>query len=303
MARFLRWLPVVLLLVAAGVAVACTAQAPSRSQLGPENQPWRLKDPAVDRLPADVAQAAAITLGANIFTQTQVYAPSYAGNLLQCASCHLASGQRAGAIPLVGVTTRYPKEDPRSGSVIDLEQRIESCFLRSLNGTPPPRDSQEMRALVAWMGWISDGVSRQQADAWDGVRHIPQDQVLPIGRLSVSRGQNGFRTYCIGCHMVDGQGTGTTSLPPLWGPQSWNDGAGLSRVYTLAGFIQGAMPINQPGSLSWEEAQHIAAYLLAQPRPVYGGKAQDYPAGPPVDAVSYPQRYPVNPLTGQPNVD
>jgi thiosulfate dehydrogenase len=82
---------------------------------------------------------------------------------------------------------------------------------------------------------------------------------------------------------------------PLWGARSWNDGAGAARVYTLAGYIRYAMPLTQPGILSDEEAQHVAAYINAQERPVYSGKADDYPGGAPIDAVYYP-RYPENPL-------
>jgi cytochrome c len=69
----------------------------------------------------------------------------------------------------------------------------------------------------------------------------------------------------------------------------------MARVYTLAGYIRYAMPLTQPGILSDAEAQHVAAYITAMERPVYPGKAQDYPGGPPVDAVYYPQ-YPENPM-------
>jgi cytochrome c len=57
------------------------------------------------------------------------------------------------------------------------------------------------------------------------------------------------------------------------------------------------MPLSSPSSLSLEQAQQVAAFLDAQPRPVYAAKAQDYPDGKvPVDAVYYPQRYLENPL-------
>jgi len=96
------------------------------------------------------------------------------------------------------------------------------------------------------------------------------------------------------CHGADGQGV---SGPPLWGPGSFNDGAGTGRVYTLAGFIRYAMPLSAPGSLSDEEAQQIAAFINSHDRPAYPNKDQDYVGGQvPTDAVYYPQRYPQNPL-------
>ena len=86
-------------------------------------------------------------------------------------------------------------------------------------------------------------------------------------------------------------------IPPLWGPRSYNDGAGLARVYTLAGFIRHAMPAGAPGTLNDEEAQQLAVFINSQPRPTFNGKAQDYPDGQvPVDAVYCPQRCPHNPL-------
>lgn len=68
-------------------------------------------------------------------------------------------------------------------------------------------------------------------------------------------------------------------LGPLWGPRSWNDETGAARVYTLAGYLKYAMPYSAPGSLTSEEAQQIVAYLAAQARPVFPGKAKDYLAG------------------------
>ena len=66
------------------------------------------------------------------------------------------------------------------------------------------------------------------------------------------------------------------------------DGRFQFRVYTLAGIIRYAMPYLDPGSLSDEEAQEIAAFITSKPRPVYPTKSKDYPTvGPPIDAVYY----------------
>ncbi len=78
---------------------------------------------------------------------------------------------------------------------------------------------------------------------------------------------------------------------PLWGPDSWNDGAGASRVYTLAGIIRYAMPYLDPGSLTDQEAQELAAFITSKPRPSYPFKAQDYLTEKlPADSVYYPHR-------------
>ena len=84
--------------------------------------------------------------------------------------------------------------------------------------------------------------------------------------------------HCTNCHGEDGQGVaiGDKKPGPLWGPDSWNDGAGAARIYTLAGIIRYAMPYLDPGRLTDEEAQQIAAFVNSKPRPQYPFKHQDY---------------------------
>jgi thiosulfate dehydrogenase len=77
----------------------------------------------------------------------------------------------------------------------------------------------------------------------------------------------------------------------LWGPDSWNDGAGAARVYTLAGIIRYTMPYLDPGNLSDADAQHLAAFINSRPRPFYPFKEQDYLTEPlPPDSVYYARR-------------
>lgn len=69
------------------------------------------------------------------------------------------------------------------------------------------------------------------------------------------------------------------AIPPLWGPQSFNDGAGMSHVATAAALIQAKMPLGRGGSLSDQDAFDIAALVTGAPRPAFAGKAGDYRAG------------------------
>lgn len=98
---------------------------------------------------------------------------------------------------------------------------------------------------------------------------------------------------CRACHADDWQGVqiGDKKVGPLWGPASWNDGAGAARIYTLAGIFRYAMPYLNPGSLTDEEAQQIAAYINSIPRPEYPLKGDDYRIERiPTDAVYYNNR-------------
>ena len=75
---------------------------------------------------------------------------------------------------------------------------------------------------------------------------------------------------------------------PRIGENPSYDGAGAARVYTLAGIIRYTMPYLDPGSLTDEDAQQVAAYITSQPRPRFPFKEKDYVGGKvPVDAVYY----------------
>ena len=113
---------------------------------------------------------------------------------------------------------------------------------------------------------------------------------MPVDKFDPARGESVFMERCTSCHGADGQGVqiGDKKAGPLWGPDSWNDGAGAARVYTLAGIIRYTMPYLDPGSLSDEDAQHVAAFINSKPRPVYPHKHRDYVgAKVPIDALYY----------------
>lgn len=256
-------------------------------------------DPMAAPPAEDSVLARYIQHGYQIVRETPKYAARYVGNTLSCSNCHMNAGQREGALPLVGVAAVFPQYRSRSGRAISLEDRIRGCFSRSMNGTPPPYDSEELIAVSAYIAWLSRDQPMGESPAWRGKNVIAKENLIPIERLDVARGEQIYARTCLGCHGADGQGVnlGTARPGPLWGPNSWNDGAGAARVYTLAGYIRYAMPLTQPGSLSDEEAQHVAAYINSQSRPAFARKAEDYPRGDvPAEAVYYPQRYPTNPL-------
>lgn len=282
-----------------------------------------VRDPERDPLPADARLAAQIKLGYQIFMNTPKYAPQYSGNDLSCTNCHLNGGQKEKALPLVGVAQTFPEYNKRGGRLFSLEERILGCFLRSMNAVntpgaagkgrhenapveawPSPR-SEEVLALSAYITWLSEGLPVGEKAAWRGQNKIPKEKQIPVEQLDPKKGAELYRQKCASCHGADGQGVQLApdlKPAPLWGPRSWNDGAGAARVYTLAGYIRYAMPLNAPGSLSDEEAQQIAAYISAQDRPTFPEKGRDYRVEKlPKDAVYYPQLYPTNPLRAKLN--
>lgn len=244
---------------------------------------------------SDPQRARSILIGMEAFYQTKKFAPDFVGNALACTQCHFGGGRQSGMLGLIGVAATYPRWDFRSQKKIDLTQRVQSCFLRSENGSAPPADAPVLRHLLDYLQALSWGVPAASDAYRNDFVKISASKLISIPNLSPERGQQLYAQRCASCHMETGAGDGWA--PPLWGENSFNDGAGLARVYTLASFLYDSMPLSDPGHLTEEEAQQIAAYLDAQERPVYSRKELDFQDGKiPDDAVYYRRRYPQNPL-------
>jgi thiosulfate dehydrogenase len=81
--------------------------------------------------------------------------------------------------------------------------------------------------------------------------------------------------------------------PPLWGKNSYNDGAGLYRLSRFAGYVKSNMPLgatHKTPQLSDEEAWDVAAYVNSKPRP-HKDQSQDWP-----DAAKKPIDFPFGPF-------
>jgi thiosulfate dehydrogenase len=268
------------------------------------------KNPQTDSTLDNSRLSSDIRWGFKLFTNTPGEARHFTPSRVSCSNCHLNAGQRERSLPLVGVAGMFPEYNRRSGRLYSLTDRIVDCFLRSENATGvlgqseegpasavsdalPSPTSKEVLALAAYITWLARGTEVGRNPPWRGQNTIAADALIPVGKLDTSKGEDIFNERCISCHGRDGQGVavGDKKPGPLWGPDSWNDGAGASRVYTLAGIIRYAMPYLDPGSLTDQEAQEIAAFITSKPRPAYPFKGQDYLTEKlPADSVYYPHR-------------
>jgi len=251
-------------------------------------------NPLTDEALGESPDADLVRRGFRLFTETPDEAPRLTHNRLTCNNCHLNAGQRELSLPLVGVDAMFPEYNRRAGREFTLEDRIIGCFLRSENATAgsdtPDARTPEVVALAAYLRWLSRGHAKGENPSWRKRNRIADDKLIPVDQLDPVKGEAIYREKCQSCHGLDGQGVqiGDKRAGPLWGPDSWNDGAGAARTYTLAGIIRYAMPYLAPGSLTDEEAQHVAAFITSKPRPVYPFKDQDYRTEPvPPDAVYY----------------
>lgn len=75
-----------------------------------------------------------VQLGRNIMYDTKKYAPQYVGNALNCVNCHTDGGAMAGSAPLWGAWVSYPAYRSKNKKVNTFEDRLQGCFMYSMNG-------------------------------------------------------------------------------------------------------------------------------------------------------------------------
>lgn len=205
-------------------------------------------------------------LGRNIFDNTPRYAGKYIGNGLSCINCHLHSGRLAYSAPLWAAFTAYPRYQAKAKQVVTLEKRIQECFMYSENGKAPPAHGKTVTALVTYASWLARGAPTGANLPGRGYRLLAKPLLPP----STERGRQVFTVDCIMCHGNHGQGllvNGAYKFPPLWGPHSFNSGAGMHKVKLAAEFIQANMPLGKGGTLTNQQAWDLAAFVDSHKRP------------------------------------
>ncbi len=103
-----------------------------------------------------------------------------------------------------------------------------------MNGKPLPLDSPEMQAFVAYIKFLSIGATRGEFVTGLGDGKMPE---LKRAADPV-RGKAVYARTCAPCHQPDGRGVlRDRNLPnfgylnpPLWGPDTFNDGAGMATL-------------------------------------------------------------------------
>jgi thiosulfate dehydrogenase len=247
--------------------------------------------PEIGALPDD-ANGRQVRRGRDLISATYAYigpevadpAKRFAGNNLACGNCHLNAGTVKFGIPLFGLFGHFPIYSARTGAEITIEQRLNACMTRSMNGRALPIESPEMQAIVAYIKFLSTGVPPGQTLPGLGVGTMPE-----LDRAAdPARGKGLYANTCAVCHGNNGEGIRRSlptvdlgyMVPPLWGNDSFNDGAGMSRLITAANFIHFNMPHGTDylhPQLKPEDAWDVAAYMVSQPRPQKSGLDKDFP--------------------------
>lgn len=214
-----------------------------------------------------------IRRGMQIFKNTQTNASEFVGNGLNCVNCHLDGGRRADSAPMWGAWVAYPKYRSKNKKINTMEDRINGCFTYSMNaqasqsGGAPPKGHNAYVDLQAYFHWLATnaptGVEMKGAG-------YPKLKKTAMG-YDPGRGRAVFDQACASCHGGNGEGqkdlNGRYIFPPLWGPDSFNWGAGMARVDTAAGFIKANMPLSQADRLTDQQAWDVAAFVDSHERP------------------------------------
>ena len=213
--------------------------------------------PRPEDAPEDIREG--VMLGYHILMDTQTYAKQYVGNKLNCRNCHFNAGRERNTLSLVGVAVKYPMYRERQKYVTDLVTRTQGCFERSMNGKALPPEGKEMQAIMAYYHWISKGLPMYADVPWLGLKKLKSEH-----KPDPVAGKQIFAQVCARCHGDDG--LGTAIAPPMWGPESFNDGAGMHKMKNFSAFTHHFMPKNSP-TLSVDQSLDVSAYATSQPRP------------------------------------
>lgn len=228
-----------------------------------------------------------ILYGKRLLNETKRLLPDNVGAMMNCNSCHVDQGKLQYGAPYINTYSSFPQFNPRSEKVMKLEERINGCFRRSMNGKPLPLEGKEMQAMVAYMKWLGQGIPM-------GGKAV---EVVNAGSIDMTltpnpeRGAKIYAAQCASCHGDNGEGLkdkqGDIIFPPLWGDESFNIGAGLARTYKAASFVKYNMPMGmsktkpwgQGGWMSDQDAVDVSEFFTHMPRPDFEGKENDWPSG------------------------
>jgi len=270
------------LLAAVPLLLASSGRMPARAPVAEiatqprPRAPFRIPS---ENLLTDSVHRATVLRGRAILLATRDSLPRNVGNSLRCASCHLDGGLRPNAMPWVGSYARFPQYRTRSGKVDLIEDRVNDCFERSMNGRRLDPTGPDMRAIVSYFAFLSNGIPVGVEMEGQGFPRIP-----PM-KGDIQRGVALFNSSCVRCHGANG--AGTALAPPLWGPRSYNVGAGMARISTAASFIHALMPIDRAVQLTPQQAYDVATYINTRPRPAFPARKRDFPRGGRPDDFDY----------------
>jgi len=224
-----------------------------------------------------------VKLGEDIINNTDTHplTKEFVNNKLKCVSCHLAGednhpGSAKNIGTFVGIAAKFPLYIKREQAVETLQDRIDNCFIRSMDGTRPIIDSEASIAMLTYITWLSTGAkidlnsrTNHSSDFANVVKKFTAIQQKATNK-NYKSGQIIYTNQCAACHGENGEGV--ADFPPLWGKDkkgnwlSYNAGAGMSKLDKSAAWIQSNMPMGAGNSLSDQESADVALFINTHER-------------------------------------
>lgn len=257
--------------------------------------PWNVPDPK--NIP-DNKYGELVKYGKELIVNTSKYigpevedsSMRFAGNNNQCQNCHLDAGTKQYSAPFVGTYGEFPQYRPREDAVGTLTARINGCMTRSMNGYPLPAEGKEMKAMKAYIHWLSQGIPVGGAAKMPGRGLSKIDRkMIKTQAADPKEGKIVYEMFCASCHGINGEGlkkeakTEGYVYPALWGTDdTYNKGAGMYRLLKAADFIKSNMPLGATHDapiLTDEQAYNVAAYINddSHYRPEKINRSSDFP--------------------------
>ena len=267
---------------------------------------WKVPDPA--SLPND-EHGQLVRFGRDLVVETYKYlgpevadkSMRYTGSNMSCQSCHLNAGTVPYGAPLTGASANYPAFMARFNATYTVADRVNACMTRSMAGRALPVESRPMKAFVAYIDFLSEGVPKGAKRIGEKTKAVKE----PVRPVDLVHGAQIYKDKCSVCHGEDGLGKRRGQVgdamgylfPPQWGPDSASEGASMFRLLSVLEFVYHNMPLGttwDKPQLTLDEAYDVSAFVVSHPHQKRSGdqlndfsnvldKPVDFPFGPYAD--------------------
>lgn len=122
-------------------------------------------------------------------------------NGMICSNCYIDTGTKLWGNNYGSVFSTYLKMRARSGQIKGGYNRINDCLERSLNVSHLNEEDKEMKAIIAYIGYIGKDVTKVEEATASGIYNL---EFLDRA-ADPSKGKPIYDAKCASCHQVDGQ--------------------------------------------------------------------------------------------------
>ncbi len=209
---------------------------------------------------------------------------------LQCKNCHLPgkdgkTGTTDNIGTFIGTAAAFPSYSSRHKRIQTMQERIDGCFIRCMNGKESIVGTKAGLAMSAYIAWLSTGEPMKMNTKGPRSHKITKQwetNTKKFAKLAKTAthdnylsGKKLYAKKCALCHGKNGEGV--NGKIPLWGKDShgkWTsygaDGS-MSKLHNSATWIQSNMPPSPQNTMSDQDTMDITIYMNTHQRASYKG--------------------------------